>query len=79
MSVGPGPSNVDQVPTGVAGWEFQCTVGLLSLLSNLFLMRLLVGTLQLPVLVANGLAVVTLACVNFLISDRLVFVHGSGR
>ena len=59
--------------------EFQGTVGLLSLLSNLFLMRLLVGTLQLPVLVANGLAVVTLACVNFLISDRLVFVQGSGR
>ena len=54
--------------------RFQMANGLLSLLGNLGMMRLLVGALHLPVLAANLGAIAVCGAVNFLVSDRLVFV-----
>lgn len=54
--------------------RFQMANGLISLLGNLLLMRLLVGALHLPVLWANLGAISACAALNFVVSDRLVFV-----
>lgn len=59
--------------------RFQLANGLISLLGNLALMRLLVGTLHLPVLAANLGAIAVCGVVNFLVSDRLVFVAAESR
>jgi putative flippase GtrA len=53
--------------------RFHLANGLISLVGNLLMMRLLVGTLHLPVLWANVAAVAACGLVNFLVSDRLVF------
>ena len=53
--------------------RFQLANGLISLLGNLALMRLLVGVLHLPVLWANLGAIAVCGVVNFMVSDRLVF------
>ena len=53
--------------------RFQLANGLVSLLGNLALMRLLVGALHLPVLWANLGAIAVCGVLNFLASDRLVF------
>ena len=58
--------------------RFQLANGLISLLGNLLLMRLLVGTLHLPVLWANLGAIAACGAVNFVVSDRLVFVAAEG-
>jgi putative flippase GtrA len=58
--------------------RFQMANGLISLLGNLLLMRLLVGTLHLPVLWANLGAIAACGAVNFVVSDRLVFVAAEG-
>jgi putative flippase GtrA len=54
--------------------RFQLANGLISLAGNLLVMRLLVGALHLPVLWANLGAITACGVVNFLVSDRLVFV-----
>jgi putative flippase GtrA len=54
--------------------RFQMANGSISLLGNLALMRLLVGALHLPALAANLGAIAVCGVVNFLVSDRLVFV-----
>lgn len=59
--------------------RFQLANGLISLLGNLLLMRLLVGALHLPVLWANLGAIAACGAVNFLVSDRLVFVPAERR
>ena len=53
--------------------KFNLTNGALSLLGNVVLMKLLVGTGHLPYLVANGASIAGCAAANFLLSDRLVF------
>lgn len=54
-------------------WRFHATNGLVSLIGNLVLMRLLVGLAGMPPLAANLLAVLTCSLINFTASDRLVF------
>ncbi|MEO7649339.1 MAG: GtrA family protein [Bryobacteraceae bacterium] len=53
--------------------RFHLTVGLVSILGNLILMRLLVGQLHLPYLASNLLAIGVCSLVNFVASDRFVF------
>jgi putative flippase GtrA len=62
--------------TGGAGarlLRFHIGNGLVSVLTNLALMRWLVGTLHAPYLRANLLSVAAGSAVNFFVSDRLVF------
>ncbi len=54
-------------------WRFHATNGLVSLAGNLLLMRLLVGAAGLPPVLANLLAVLACALVNYAASDRFVF------
>jgi putative flippase GtrA len=71
----------------VHGWArlrrlggFHLLNGIVSLLGNLALMRLLVGVWQMPPLPANLVAVITCSLINFALSDRLVFtVRRSSR
>lgn len=60
-------------------FRFQMANGAISLLGNLLVMRLLVGALHLPVLGANLGAISVCGALNFLVSDRLVFVPADGR
>jgi len=54
-------------------WRFHLLNGLVSLVGNLLLMRLLVGLLGIHPIAANAVAVLACALVNFTASDRLVF------
>ena len=56
-------------------WHFNLSNGLISILGNVAIMRLLVGSVHLPVLVANMIAIATCGLLNFLVSDRMVFRH----
>jgi dolichol-phosphate mannosyltransferase len=64
-----------------AGWRtlavrlvrFNLSAGLLSIASNLVLMRLLVGRLGLHYLAANALAIAATGLINFLVSETLIF------
>lgn len=58
--------------------RFQAANGAISLVGNLLVMRLLVGALHLPVLWANLGAIAACGAVNFVVSDRLVFVPADG-
>jgi dolichol-phosphate mannosyltransferase len=58
--------------------RFQMANGAISLAGNLLAMRLLVGALHLPVLAANLGAIAGCAALNFVVSDRLVFVPVEG-
>jgi dolichol-phosphate mannosyltransferase len=53
--------------------KFNFSNGAVSLCGNLLFMHLLVGTLRLPVLLANTIAVIACALINFLLGDRFVF------
>jgi len=52
---------------------FNATNGVLSILGNLVMMKLLVAGAHMPYLPANILAIATCSTANFLVSDRLVF------
>jgi putative flippase GtrA len=54
-------------------WRFHAANGLISMAGNLLLMRLFVGLCGLPPIVANLLAVIACALVNYRASDRFVF------
>jgi putative flippase GtrA len=54
-------------------WRFHVCNGLVSLIGNLILMRTLVGLVGMQPVVANAIAVLACALVNFTTSDRLVF------
>lgn len=56
-------------------WRFHALNGLVSLVGNLLLMRLLVGTMGMPAIPANLLAVIACSLVNYLASDRVVFAR----
>ena len=53
--------------------RFHVLNGLVSLVGNLLLMRLLVGSLGAPAIPANLVAVIVCSLINFLASDRVVF------
>jgi putative flippase GtrA len=53
--------------------RFHLANGLVSLLSNLLLMRVFAGWLGMPVLAANVLAIGLTSILNFLMGDRWVF------
>lgn len=55
-------------------WRFHIGNGVVSLLVNLVLMRLLVGSLGLNYLAANLIAVAAGGVANFLVGERLVFL-----
>ena len=53
--------------------RFNASNGLVSILGNVLLMRLLVGTLGMQYFVANLIAIAVCSLVNFLLSDCFVF------
>jgi putative flippase GtrA len=59
--------------SGGSLWRFHLGNGLLSLLSNLALMKLLTGWLGVPVLPANLVAITLTSVLNFFVGDRWVF------
>lgn len=54
-------------------WRFHALNGLVSLVGNVALMRVLVGAFGMPAIPANLIAVLACSLVNYLASDRLVF------
>jgi len=54
-------------------WRFHLGNGLLSLLSNLALMKVFTGWLGMPVLPANLTAITLTSFLNFFVGDRWVF------
>lgn len=59
--------------------RFHVSNGLISLVGNLLLMRLLVGNLRLPVLLANLATIAACFVANFQASDRWVFFLSSAE
>ncbi len=53
--------------------RFNLTTGVVSILGNLLLMKVLVGDCQVNYLVANGIAIALCSIANFLVSDSWVF------
>jgi putative flippase GtrA len=53
--------------------KFNITNGLISLVGNVVLMRLLVGSIGMQYLAANAITIGVCSIANFVISDRLVF------
>ena len=69
----------DRARTGMRGslgalFRFQLSNGLISIVGNLLLMRLLVGGFRLPVLHPNIATIAVCFVANFLASDRWVFL-----
>jgi putative flippase GtrA len=60
-------------------WRFQVSNGGVSLVGNLVLMRLLVGTAHLPVLLANLISILICGLVNFWLGDRWAFAPHKRR
>jgi putative flippase GtrA len=55
--------------------RFHLSNGLVSMVGNLVLMRVLVHDLRLPVLVANGIAILCCSVVNFCLGDMWAFAR----
>jgi putative flippase GtrA len=53
--------------------RFNFTTGAISILGNLFFMRVFVGWVHLPYLVSNMLSIASCSILNFIVSDQLVF------
>ena len=53
--------------------RFHLSNGMVSLIGNLALMRLLVGAAHLPVLAANAIAILACSVVNFTLGDQWAF------
>ena len=60
-------------------WRFQVSNGGVSLIGNLVLMRLLVGSARLPVLLANLISILICGLVNFWLGDRWAFAPHKRR
>jgi len=58
--------------------RFHLSNGLVSMLGNLALMRILVDEARMPVLAANGVAILCCSLVNFCLGDSWVFAAGRG-
>lgn len=61
------------VPAALAFARFFLSNGLVSLLSNLALMPLLVGTLRIPAVPANLIVIALAGLLNFVFADRVAF------
>ena len=59
--------------------RFSLTTGLVSLVTNLLLMRLLVGSLQMQYIIANLLSLAAGSLANFFLSDWFVFSRSKVR
>ena len=59
-------------------WRFQLSSGLLSVVSNVVLMRVFTGWGGLPPVPANLLAIMGGSLVNFWVTERWVFGWGAG-
>jgi putative flippase GtrA len=57
--------------------RFHLSNGLVSMAGNLVLMRILVHNARLPLLIANGIAVLCCSIVNFLLGDCWAFAVGA--
>jgi putative flippase GtrA len=55
--------------------RFHLSNGVISLLGNLLLMRLLVQKARVPLLLANAIAILCCSILNFLMSDRWAFAE----
>lgn len=53
--------------------KFNITTGSISLIGNLLLMKVFVGTFNLPITLANLLAILSCSTLNFLVSHKVVF------
>jgi putative flippase GtrA len=53
--------------------RFHLSNGVVSILGNLVLMRLLVGKAGIPVLVSNSIAIASCSIINFGLSDNWTF------
>jgi putative flippase GtrA len=62
---------------GVQLVRFHLSNGMVSMVGNLMLMGLLVKEMKMPLLVANGLAIVCCSLVNFGLGDRWTFAGNS--
>ena len=60
-------------------WRFHLANGLVSIVSNLLLMRLFTGQFGWPVVPANVLAITLTSIVNYLLGDRWVFAADHKR
>jgi putative flippase GtrA len=58
-------------------WRFHVSNGMVSMVGNVLLMRALVGMAHVPVVVANGLAIMVCSGVNFGLGEAWVFA-GTG-
>ena len=54
-------------------FRFHAANGLVSMVGNLALMRMLVQGAHLPILVANGIAILVCSAINFLLGDHWAF------
>jgi putative flippase GtrA len=54
-------------------WRFHLSNGLVSMLGNLALMRLMVDGAHVPLLAANAIAILTCSLLNFCLADRWAF------
>jgi putative flippase GtrA len=57
--------------------RFNLTTGVVSMVGNLVLMKIMIGVLHVNYLIANGIAIALCSVVNFLVSDGLVFEERS--
>jgi putative flippase GtrA len=60
-------------------WRFHMLNGLVSIVGNVAMMRLLVGTLGAPALPANLIAVVACSTLNFFAARSLIWVAGGSQ
>jgi putative flippase GtrA len=58
--------------------KFNLTTGAFSIFGNLAAMRLLVGMVHLQYLLANAITITLCSLVNFLVSERFVFLRSAG-
>lgn len=58
--------------------RFNLSTGAVSIAANLLFMRLLVGGLHVPYLLANMSSIAATSLANFWLSDRFVFEHETG-
>ena len=65
--------------TSGALWRFHLANGLVSILSNVVLMRVFTGSFGMPPLAANVLAIAITSLVNFGLGDRWVFAARSSQ
>lgn len=65
----------ESVPLRTQLLRFHLSNGLVSMVGNLILMRTLVHRAHLPLLVANGIAILCCSVVNFCLADLWVFAE----